>query len=103
MRAVVLTIDQRGSSREAATDRVEEMLAAWPGLAMLRRFERTAGDEFQGVLKSLGYTIIADELATAGQVHSLENTMTMVHVLHDHFARLDLWFEPTEVRLRRHP
>jgi len=50
MRAVVLTIDQRGSSREAATDRVEEMLAAWPGLAMLRRFERTAGDEFQGVL-----------------------------------------------------
>nr|VWO94149.1 GTP pyrophosphokinase [Ganoderma boninense] len=53
--------------------------------------------EFQGVLKSLGYTNIVNGLATAdSKIYSLENTMTMVHVLHDHFARLDLWLEPTE-------
>jgi hypothetical protein len=50
VRAIVLTIDQRGSSREAAPDRVTGLLSAWADVAMLRRFERTAGDEFQGVL-----------------------------------------------------
>ncbi len=53
MRTVVLTIDQRGSTKAAATDRVPATLAALadlPGGAMLRPFERTAGDEFQGVL-----------------------------------------------------
>src|SRR4051794_18458821 len=48
MRAAVLTIDQRGSSREA--DRVPATLATLADVGMLRRFERTAGDEFQGVL-----------------------------------------------------
>src|SRR3712207_894415 len=45
----VLTVDQRGSRREP--DRVAEAL---DGLAQLHRplraFERTAGDEFQGLL-----------------------------------------------------
>jgi hypothetical protein len=50
MRVIVLTIDQRGSTRVAATDRVPDTLAALAGVAMLRPFERTAGDEFQGVL-----------------------------------------------------
>ena len=53
MRTVVLTIDQRGSSKAAATDRVPDTLARLaelPGGGMLRPFERTAGDEFQGVL-----------------------------------------------------
>jgi len=48
MRATVLTIDQRGSSRDA--DRVPATLTALADVGMLRRFERTAGDEFQGVL-----------------------------------------------------
>jgi hypothetical protein len=48
MRVAVLTIDQRGSSRDS--DRVPETLAGLADVGMLRSFERTAGDEFQGVL-----------------------------------------------------
>jgi hypothetical protein len=50
MRTAVLTIDQRVSTKGAATDRVPATLAALADLGMLRPFERTAGDEFQGVL-----------------------------------------------------
>ncbi len=50
MRVAVLTIDQRGSTRAAATDRVPATLDALADVGMLRPFERTAGDEFQGVL-----------------------------------------------------
>ena len=53
MRVAVLTVDQRGSSKQAATDRVPGALAGLAGLGsvgLLRAFERTAGDEFQGVL-----------------------------------------------------
>ncbi len=50
MRVAVLTIDQRGSTRAAATDRVPATLAGLADVGMLRPFERTAGDEFQGVL-----------------------------------------------------
>ncbi len=53
MRVAVLTVDQRGSTRHAATDRVPETLsglAELEGAGLLRTFERTAGDEFQGVL-----------------------------------------------------
>lgn len=53
MRVVVLTVDQRGSRRRAAPDRVPAALSGLAGLggvALLRPFERTAGDEFQGVL-----------------------------------------------------
>ena len=50
MRVAVLTIDQRGSTRATATDRVPATLAALADVGMLRPFERTAGDEFQGVL-----------------------------------------------------
>jgi hypothetical protein len=49
---LVLTIDQRASRRQA--DRIEELLA-WlgtrpEGLRLVRGFERTAGDEIQGLL-----------------------------------------------------
>jgi hypothetical protein len=44
----VMTVDQRGSRR--STDRVPGVLAALSGVPTLLRFERTAGDEFQGVL-----------------------------------------------------
>ena len=49
----VLTVDQRGSSRLGATDRVPPTLADLHDLGsvtLLRPFERTVGDEFQGVL-----------------------------------------------------
>ncbi len=48
MEVVVLTIDQRSSRR--GPDLVPEALAALAPVPMLRRFERTVGDEFQGVL-----------------------------------------------------
>jgi hypothetical protein len=44
----VLTIDQRGSRR--TRDRVPAALSALSGVPTVLRFERTAGDEFQGVL-----------------------------------------------------
>ena len=45
----MLTVDQRGSRR--AADRVPGVLAALSGVPTLLRFERTAGDEFQGLLE----------------------------------------------------
>ncbi len=48
MTVAVLTVDQRGS--RTGPDRVPETLTALDGLPLLRTFERTAGDEFQGVL-----------------------------------------------------
>ena len=45
---LVLTVDQRGSRRDV--DRIPETLAALDGVAMLLPFERTVGDEFQGVV-----------------------------------------------------
>ncbi len=53
MRVAVLTVDQRGSTKVAATDRVPATLTGLSDLddvVLLRPFERTAGDEFQGVL-----------------------------------------------------
>ncbi len=50
MRAAVFTVDQRGSTKSAATDRVPATLSTLADVGMLRPFERTAGDEFQGVL-----------------------------------------------------
>ncbi|WP_138759803.1 hypothetical protein [Modestobacter altitudinis] len=44
----VVTVDQRGSRRSA--DRVPGGLAVLSGMPTVLRFERTAGDEFQGVL-----------------------------------------------------
>jgi hypothetical protein len=44
----VLTVDQRASRR--STDRVPGVLAALSGVPAVLRFERTAGDEFQGLL-----------------------------------------------------
>lgn len=52
MRAAVLTIDQRGST--GGSDRVPATLARLADVGMLRPFERTAGDEFQGVLVDPG-------------------------------------------------
>lgn len=48
MKVCVLTIDQRKS--RADYDRVPEMLEILADVPALRPFERTAGDEFQGVL-----------------------------------------------------
>ena len=48
MTVVVLTVDQRGSRR--GPDLVPATLAALADRRLLRPFERTAGDEFQGVL-----------------------------------------------------
>ncbi|MBJ7359903.1 transposase [Nocardioides sp.] len=53
MRVAVLTVDQRGSTKAGATDRVPATLSGLDGLdalRLLRPFERTAGDEFQGVV-----------------------------------------------------
>ena len=44
----VLTVDQRGSRR--TFDRVDAALARLAGVATVLAFERTAGDEFQGLL-----------------------------------------------------
>src|SRR4051794_9066839 len=50
MRAVVLTVDQRDSRR--TPDRIPSTLAALADLSLRLPFERTVGDEFQGVLDS---------------------------------------------------
>ena len=47
---IVLTVDQRGS--RGAPDRIPATLAALRDIPVLLPFERTAGDEFQGVLDS---------------------------------------------------
>jgi hypothetical protein len=57
----VLTVDQKGSRRSA--DRVPAALSALSGVPTVLRFERTAGDEFQGVL--------ADPAAVVGVVLDL--------------------------------
>lgn len=46
--AIVLTVDQRGSRRDS--DRIPDALAALADVPLLLAFERTVGDEFQGVL-----------------------------------------------------
>ena len=48
MTVIVVTVDQRAS--RTGPDRVPEAIEALAGVAMLRPFERTAGDEFQGVV-----------------------------------------------------
>ena len=48
MAVVVLTVDQRGSRRSA--DKIPATLAALADVRLLLPFERTVGDEFQGVL-----------------------------------------------------
>ena len=45
---IVLTIDQRGSRSDS--DRVPQLLGALAGAQTVRGFERTVGDEVQGVL-----------------------------------------------------
>lgn len=52
-----MTIDQRGSRRDI--DRVEHLLAATSNAALVRPFERTAGDEVQAV---------ADDAATVARL-----------------------------------
>jgi hypothetical protein len=65
MRTAVLTIDQRGSTR--GSDRVPATLAGLADVAMLRPFERTAGDEFQGVLdEPAAVTTVVERLLREG-------------------------------------
>jgi len=67
MRTAVLTVDQRGSTKAAATDRVPATLAGLAGIRMLRPFERTAGDEFQGVLEDpAALVVVAERLLREG-------------------------------------
>ena len=67
MRAAVLTVDQRGSTKAAATDRVPATLAGLADVGMLRPFERTAGDEFQGVLDDpAALALVAERLLREG-------------------------------------
>ncbi|KAI0760767.1 hypothetical protein C8Q74DRAFT_1372570 [Fomes fomentarius] len=54
------------------------------------------------VLKSFGYTQIVKDLATANNVHSLENVMMMDSTLHHHFDTLSLWLEPVAGTLHRY-
>ena len=64
MRVAVLTVDQRGSTEHAATDRVPTTLAGLadlPDVDLLRAFERTAGDEFQGVIDDAGSLVTVVE------------------------------------------
>ncbi|WP_235547439.1 MULTISPECIES: SatD family protein [unclassified Nocardioides] len=55
---VVLTVDQRGS--RTGPDRIPEMLAGLTGVPTRVGFERTVGDEFQGVLDD--GTAVADTI-----------------------------------------
>jgi len=48
MDVIVLTVDQRGSRR--TVDRIPDALTALADVPLLLAFERTVGDEFQGVL-----------------------------------------------------
>ena len=48
MTVLVLTVDQRDSRR--TPDRIPDTLAALGDIPMLLPFERTAGDEFQGLV-----------------------------------------------------
>jgi hypothetical protein len=67
VRVAVLTIDQRGSTEDTATDQVPDTLLALADVDMLRGFERTAGDEFQGVLVEPGsLTTVTERLLREG-------------------------------------
>lgn len=62
MRAVVFTVDQRRS--RDGTDAVPAMLRSLAGLPVALDFQRTAGDEFQGLLDSPTAVVDAIELLT---------------------------------------
>ncbi|EOM75035.1 hypothetical protein DW322_14070 [Rhodococcus rhodnii] len=57
----VLTIDQRGSRRDV--DRVTDLLTTLRDMPVVRAFQRTAGDEIQGVVEDA--TVAVDVALTA--------------------------------------
>ncbi len=62
---LVLTVDQRGS--RDTPDLVPEVIAALEGVPLHRRFERTAGDELQGVQTDPGaLPVVLETLLRAG-------------------------------------
>jgi hypothetical protein len=64
----VLTVDQRGSRRDI--DRVEGLLTDLAERPLLRKFERTAGDEVQAVSDDAALTVdVALELLRRGHWH----------------------------------
>lgn len=68
MVVAVLTVDQRGSSR--SHDRVPTVLETLSDVALLRAFERTAGDEFQGVCDdAAALTVAVERLLRTAQWH----------------------------------
>lgn len=69
MAVAVLTVDQRGSRHSA--DRLPEALAALAELPTVLPFERTAGDEFQGVLEDAEAVPTAVELLLRDQAWNI--------------------------------
>ncbi|QCX27096.1 transposase [Nocardioides jishulii] len=68
LRAVVLTVDQRGSRR--SDDAVPAALALLADVEVLRPWERTAGDEMQAVLDSpASVTAAIERLVRDGRWH----------------------------------
>ncbi len=61
MAVAVLTVDQRSS--RTASDKVPSTLAQLAHVGLLRPFDRTAGDEFQGVLDDpAGLAVVVERL-----------------------------------------
>jgi hypothetical protein len=58
---IVLTIDQRGSQRgrDLIDDLIRDLAAILPADALVRPFERTAGDEAQGLLAGPDHAVTA--------------------------------------------
>lgn len=68
MRVIVVTADQRGSRR--ASDAVDDTVASLADLPLLRGLERTAGDEFQGVVDTPdALTTLLERLLRSGGWH----------------------------------
>lgn len=58
---IVMTIDQRGSQRgrDLIDELIRDLAELLPAAALVRPFERTAGDETQGLLASSHYAVTA--------------------------------------------
>src|SRR3954464_11116844 len=80
---MVLTVDQRGSRR--TVDRIPDALAALAEVPLLVAFERTVGDEFQGVLDDpVALPRIVETLLRAGDWNIGLGIGTIEEPLPDH-------------------
>jgi len=79
---VVLTVDQRGS--RDTPDLVPDVIAALEDVPLHRRFERTAGDELQGVLSDpRALPVVLETLLRAGSWNIGIGTGPVEHPLPD--------------------